>query len=75
MRREAIDKFLDSKLSKDEMEDIFIPETRRVCQTCHKVRLRKKLIEVTFHQNIEGLYALVFIIIKIIIINQTKLII
>ena len=43
MRREAIDKFLDSKLSKDEMEDIFIPETRRVCQTCHKVRLRKKI--------------------------------
>ena len=43
MRREAIDNFLDIRLSEDGIEDIFIPKTRRVCQTCHKVLLRKKI--------------------------------
>ena len=33
MRKTAIDKFLDIELSENEMEKIFIPESRRVCQT------------------------------------------
>ena len=41
MRKIALDNFLAIELSEDEMEKIFIPETRGVCQTCHKVRLKK----------------------------------
>ncbi len=43
MRSAAINKFTKIKLSQNEMEDIFIPETRKVCQTCHKVRIKKKI--------------------------------
>ena len=43
MRSAAINRFTRIKLSPNEMEDIFIPETRKVCQTCHKVRIKKKI--------------------------------
>ena len=48
MRRTAIDNFLAIELSEEEMERIFVPETRRVCQTCHKVRLKKKIDRANF---------------------------
>ena len=43
MRRNAINDFLKVNLTKEEMENIFIPEKRRVCQTCKKVRIKKKI--------------------------------
>ena len=43
MRSSAINNFKNIELSKDEMEDIFIPEIKRVCQTCHKVRIKKRI--------------------------------
>jgi len=55
MRRRAIRNFTSIRLSRTEMEDIFIPERRPVCQTCHKVRIKKKISPDDFeveHQNL-----------------------
>ena len=41
MRKAAINKFKNMELSDDEKIDIFTPEKRKVCQSCHKVKIRK----------------------------------
>ena len=37
------------------MESIFIPETRKVCQTCHKVLIKKKINRREFTPNLKRL--------------------
>jgi len=47
-RIDAINNFKNIELTQEEMENIFIPEKRRVCQTCHKVRIKKKIDRIDF---------------------------
>ena len=51
MRKTPVGNFINIKLTKDEMESICIPETRKVCQTCHKVRINKKINRREFTPN------------------------
>ena len=43
MRNTAINNFKNMELRDDEMINVLTPEKRKVCQSCHKVRIRKKI--------------------------------
>ena len=40
MRKNSINRFKQMNIIGNELEDIFIPEKRKISQTCHKIRLK-----------------------------------
>ena len=54
MRKSAIDNFKRMELTGDELENIFFPDKRIVCNTCHKIRIKTLISKYDFdegHQN------------------------
>ena len=54
MRKSAIDNFKRMELTGDELENIFFPDKRIVCNTCHKIRIKTLIFKYDFdegHQN------------------------
>ena len=49
MRRNAIDNFKRMTLTPRELEKIFIPNKRKVCQTCHKIRIKSQISKYDFN--------------------------
>ena len=47
MRKNAMNRFKQMNITGNELEDIFIPEKRKICQNCHKIRIKTlmKLVE------------------------------
>ena len=54
MRKRAIDNIKRMSLTGNELENIFFPEKRIVCKTCHKIRIKSRISKYDFnegHQN------------------------
>ena len=51
MRSNAIRNFKQMTITGDELENIFIPDKRKVCQTCHKVRIKALISKYDFDEN------------------------
>ena len=51
MRSRAINNFKRMTLTGNELENIFIPEKRKVCQTCHKIRIKTLISKYNFNED------------------------
>ena len=71
MRSNDIRNFKQMTITGDELENIFIPDKRKVCQTCHKVRIKTLISKYFFLKIIEKISAVAKDIIIKIPINKT----
>ena len=51
MRSRAINYFKRMTLTGNKLEDIFIPEKRKICQTCHKIGIKTLISKYNFNED------------------------
>ena len=56
MRKSAIDIFKRMELTGNELENIFFPDKRIVCNTCHKIRIKTFISKYDFDEGIKIIF-------------------
>ena len=63
-KSKLIKKLCHSKYSKEEKERIFLSDNGRKCQTCHKLKINKKLSPYNFSDVINNIYVYMIFMIE-----------